>query len=134
MQTRPHRSGTAGDLSSSSRGAETAAVADVHELPLDCRRQRAHQIVVTGTTQNLAGQESGPVDTKKHPAYPAGSHGLDIYSLWQYRHLAATHQRDIARLLQHRLTDREQDDHDPYTKREPQQEEQRASLSNKEVT
>ena len=62
--------------------------------------------------QRLPREEPRPLDGEEHPAQPAGPHRLDIDALRQHRHLAAADQRDVARLVQHRLAHREQHDHD----------------------
>src|SRR3954469_18026422 len=84
--------------------------------------------------QNLPSQQSRPVYSEEHAAHSSSTHGLNVDPLREYRHLPATDEGDVARLLQHRLADGEQDDHYAYAQGEPQQEEERADLPQQEVT
>ena len=133
VETRPHRACPAGDLTAGPHRHRAIAVAEVEQLALDGRRYRSHEVALSGPSQDLAGEKSRPIDPEEHPAHSAGPHRLDVDSLRQDRHLAPAHQRDVARLIQHRLADGQQHDHDAHTQGEAQEEKERSKLPNREM-
>jgi hypothetical protein len=84
--------------------------------------------------QHQPSEKPGSINGKEHPTWAAGAHGLDVDAFWQHGHLSPAEKRDVARLVEHRLAHRQQDDHDPHAEGESQEEEQRAELADPEMT
>ncbi len=80
-----------------------------------------------------ARDEAGAVDSEVHPREPAGAEGVEVHAVRQHGHLAAAHERRVARLRQHRLADREQHDHDADAEPEPAEQHERAEAPDQEV-
>ena len=86
-----------------------------------------------GTSEHEPGEEPRPLDGEEHPAESAGPHRLDVDSLGQHGDFTAADQRHVARLVEHRLADRQQHDHDAHADGEAEEKEERAHLLHQQM-
>ena len=108
--------------------------AEVDQLAFDGRRHGSDEAGVARAAESLPGQVPRPVDAEEHSAQAARPHRLDVDALGKDGDLAAAHERHIAALLQHRLADGEENDHDPHAQGEAEQQEEGSQLAHQEMT
>ena len=131
---RAHRRGRGGDLAGSlHRQLATVRQPQVHELPLDLRRHRAHVRREPRRGEKLELHEARVRDREVQSAEPADAHHLQVDPLGKHRDLAAADEPPVARLLDERLAHREQHDHHRHAHGEAEQQQRRAPRALEQV-
>ena len=90
---------------------------EVEELVVDPWGRRRDPVVETAAREHLTVEERGLLDGEVHRARAAGAERLQIDSLGQYDQVPAAQQFPVARLIDHGLSHREQDDRNPHAER-----------------